>query len=342
MSIAIDLMERGLLPDSLVRFGIRRLCRQRLRDEDRGSPEANTAAKKAFVEALRSEPVAVHTDAANEQHYEVPAEFFRLSLGPRLKYSCCWWPEGVDSLAAAEDASLEQVCRRAELADGMEILELGCGWGSLSLWMAERYPNSRILSVSNSAGQRAFIEARRDELGLGNLELLTADANDLRLDRSFHRAVSIEMFEHMRNYRTLLGRVAGWLKPGGKLFVHVFTHREFAYPYETEGEDNWMGRYFFTGGLMPSDDLLLQFQDHVAIEEQWRIDGTHYQRTAEAWLAAMDRNRAAIMPVFEETYGDEAGRWFQRWRVFYMACAELWGFRGGSEWGVCHYRFVKS
>ena len=342
MSIAIDLMERGLLPDSLVRFGIRRLCRQRLRDEDRGSPEANTAAKKAFVETLRSEPVAVHTDAANEQHYEVPAEFFRLSLGPRLKYSCCWWPEGVDSLAAAEEASLELVCRRAELADGMEILELGCGWGSLSLWMAERYPNSRILSVSNSASQRAFIEARRDELGLGNLELLTADANDLRLDRSFHRAVSIEMFEHMRNYRTLLGRVAGWLKPGGKLFVHVFTHREFAYPYETEGEDNWMGRYFFTGGLMPSDDLLLQFQDHVAIEEQWRIDGTHYQRTAEAWLAAMDRNRAAIMPVFEETYGDEAGRWFQRWRVFYMACAELWGFRGGSEWGVCHYRFVKS
>jgi len=341
VSIAIDLMERGLLPDRLVRIGIRRLCRQRLRDEDHGSPEANTAAKTAFVEALRQEPVAVHTDAANEQHYEVPAGFFKLSLGPRLKYSCCYWPDGVDSLAAAEDTSLEQVCRRAELADGMEILELGCGWGSLSLWMAEQYPGSRILSVSNSSTQRAFIEARRDERGLGNLEILTADANDLRLDRTFHRAVSIEMFEHMRNYQALMGRVASWLEPGGKLFVHVFTHREFAYRYETEGEDNWMGRYFFTGGLMPSADLLPHFQDHPAIEKTWRLSGVHYQKTAEAWLETMDRNRDGIIPVFEEAYGDEADRWFQRWRVFFMACAELWGFRGGSEWGVCHYRFVK-
>ncbi len=341
MNIAIDLMERGLLPDVLVRNGIRRLCRLRLRDEEQGSPGANRAAKEAFVEALRSEPVAVHTDAANEQHYEVPAEFFRLSLGPRLKYSCCWWPEGVDTLAAAEESSLEQVCRRAELADGMAILELGCGWGSLSLWMAEHYPKSRILSVSNSATQRAFIEARRDELGLTNLEVLTADVTGLELERTFDRAVSIEMFEHMRNYQTLMGRVASWLKPGGKLFIHVFTHREFAYRFETEGEDNWMGRYFFTGGLMPSDDLLLQFQDHLAIEDQWRLSGVHYQKTAEAWLEAMDRNRADIMPVFEEAYGGEAKRWFQRWRVFYMACAELWGFRDGSEWGVCHYRFIK-
>ncbi len=341
MSIAIDLMERGLLPDSLVRFGIRRLCRQRLRDEEQGSPEANRAAQEAFVESLRREPVAVHTDEANEQHYEVPSEFFRLSLGPRLKYSCCFWPEGIDTLGAAEEASLEQVCRRAELADGMEILELGCGWGSLSLWMAEKYPKSRILSVSNSATQRAFIEARRDERGLTNLEVLTADVTGLELDRTFDRAVSIEMFEHMRNYQTLMGRVASWLNPGGKLFIHVFTHREFAYRFETEGEDNWMGRYFFTGGLMPSDDLLLQFQDDLAIEQQWRLGGVHYQKTAEAWLEAMDRNREGIMPVFEKTYGVEAKRWFQRWRVFYMACAELWGFRGGSEWGVCHYRFIK-
>ncbi len=293
------------------------------------------------MESLRREPVAVHTDEANEQHYEVPSEFFRLSLGPRLKYSCCFWPEGIDTLGAAEEASLEQVCRRAELADGMEILELGCGWGSLSLWMAEKYPKSRILSVSNSATQRAFIEARRDERGLTNLEVLTADVTGLELDRTFDRAVSIEMFEHMRNYQTLMGRVASWLNPGGKLFIHVFTHREFAYRFETEGEDNWMGRYFFTGGLMPSDDLLLQFQDDLAIEQQWRLGGVHYQKTAEAWLEAMDRNREGIMPVFEKTYGVEAKRWFQRWRVFYMACAELWGFRGGSEWGVCHYRFIK-
>ena len=341
MNLAIDLMERGLLPDWLVRIGIRHLCRRRLQEEERGSGEANTAAKMAFVEILRKEPVAVHTDTANEQHYELPAAFFRLCLGPRLKYSCCYWPEGVDTLAAAEEASLDQVCQRAELADGMKVLELGCGWGSLSLWMAQRYPQSRILAVSNSSSQRRFIEARRDELGLGNLDVLTADARDLRLDHTFDRAVSIEMFEHMRNYRTLLARIAGWLAPGGKLFVHHFSHRAFAYPYEAEGDGNWMGRHFFTGGLMPSDDLLLHFQDNLALERRWRIDGEHYRRTCAAWLETMDRHRDDIMPVFRKTYGDEAERWFRRWRVFHMACGEMFGIGRGREWGVSHYRFVK-
>ena len=340
LKIAIDLMERGYLPDVLIRIGIRRLLAERLRIEDAGDEPARAAALDRLESELRASPVALQTLAANAQHYEVPAAFFQQVLGPRLKYSACWWPDEVRDLATAEAAMLALTCERAELGFDQDILELGCGWGSLTLWMAEFYPDSRIVAVSNSHSQRAFIEAQCQTRGFTNVQVMTADMNDFATERRFDRVVSVEMFEHMRNYPELLRRIQGWLKPGGKLFVHIFTHRQFAYPFETTGEDDWMGRYFFTGGLMPSRDLLPRFQEHLRLEEQWFLNGRHYQRTLEAWLHRQDQQRDTILPLFRETYGpDQAYRWFQRWRVFFMACAELFGYPQGEEWGVSHYRF---
>jgi cyclopropane-fatty-acyl-phospholipid synthase len=342
LKTAIDLMERGYVPDGLTRMGIRRLLSQRLRAEDAHDERVREVALERLVAELRASPIALHATSANEQHYELPAGFFQKTLGPRLKYSACWWPEEVKDLATAEAAMLALSCERAELGFAQDILELGCGWGSLTLWMAEFYPDSRIVAVSNSNSQREFIEARCRERGFDNVQVITADMNDFSIDRRFDRVVSVEMFEHMRNYQALLARIHAWLKAGGKLFVHVFSHRQLAYPFETEGDDNWMGRYFFTGGLMPSRDLLPRFQDDLKLEEQWHFNGRHYQRTLEAWLVNQDRQRNAIMALFRETYGPEqAERWFQRWRVFFMACAELFGYRQGEEWGVSHYRFGK-
>ncbi len=337
------LAESGYLPDALLRLGIRRLCAERLREERSGDAEGAWSRYVALIEELRRSPVAIHTEAANEQHYEVPPRFFELCLGKRLKYSSSYFPAGVSDLDAAEEAMLALYGERAELADGQEILELGCGWGSLTLWMAERFPGSRITAVSNSRPQREFIEARCRERGFNNVRVITCDVNQLELDaRRFDRAVSIEMFEHMRNYETLIGRIGSWLKPGGKLFVHIFCHRELMYPFETEGDSNWMGRHFFTGGLMPSADTLLWFQNGVRIERQWRLSGQHYEKTANAWLANQDRHRDEVMDVLAATYGaDQARLWHQRWRMFWMACAELFGYGDGHEWLVGHYRFVK-
>jgi cyclopropane-fatty-acyl-phospholipid synthase len=338
----IDLCERGLVPDALLRHGIRRLCTQRLRDEHAGDAEAAWARFRGLLDELRQSPVAIETDAANAQHYELPARFFELCLGKRLKYSSCFYPRGDETLDEAEEAMLALYGERAELKDGQRILELGCGWGSLTLWMAERYPQARITGVSNSASQREHIMARAAARGLGNVEIITCDVNRLALEQRFDRAVSIEMFEHMRNYQTLLGRIAGWLDVGGKLFVHIFCHRELMYPFETEGDDNWMGRYFFTGGLMPAADTLLHFAGDLHIEQQWRLSGTHYEKTANHWLANQDRHRDEVMQVLRGAYGDaEAARWAQRWRMFWMACAELFGYRDGNEWLVAHYRFAR-
>lgn len=340
MNIALELIERGWVPDALTRMGIRHLLATRLRDEDKGDPAAQDLALQRLLAELRASPMALHTDKANEQHYELPPAFFQRIMGRYLKYSAGYWPPGVETLSDAEAAMLALTGERAQLAAGQRILELGCGWGSLTLWMAERYPNARIQAVSNSRPQREFIEAECRRRGIGNVQVFTADMNDFATDQRFDRVVSVEMFEHMRNYQRLLQRIAGWLQPGGKLFVHVFSHRRFAYPFETEGADNWMGRCFFTGGLMPSHDLLTHFQEDLTLEERWRLNGRHYQRTAEAWLANQDQHRAELLALFAAVYGpDQAARWFQRWRVFFMACAELFGYGGGEEWGVSHYRF---
>ncbi|NJN47033.1 MAG: class I SAM-dependent methyltransferase [Candidatus Competibacteraceae bacterium] len=338
MKNAIELMEKGVIPDFMTRIGIRHLLAKRLRDE---ASQANLDLN-ALLDELRNSPIALHTDKANEQHYELPPAFFRYIMGEHLKYSACYWPPGVETLSEAEAVMLALTCERAGLTDGQAILELGCGWGSLTLWMAEHYPHSRITALSNSRLQREHIEGECRRLQINNVNVITADMNDFHTDQRFDRVVSVEMFEHMRNYQALMQRIHCWLKPAGKLFVHIFTHRRLAYPFETAGEENWMGRYFFTGGLMPSTDLLLYFQEDLALEKRWHINGLHYQQTCEAWLANQDRHREAILAVFKDVYGfHQAERWFQRWRVFFMACAELFGYRNGTEWGVSHYLFLK-
>ena len=326
--------ERGWLPEKVIRKGIRMLCAERLAEEERHPSIAEFAAR------LRQEPVAPIPEKANQQHYEVPAEFFLRVLGPHLKYSCCYWDGSTRSLEQAETNALEVTCDRAEIADGQNILELGCGWGSLSLWIAERYPRSQIVAVSNSRSQQEFISARAAARGLENLQVITRDMNEFSTTRQFDRVVSVEMFEHMRNYGELMRRVASWLNPGGKLFVHVFCHRRFAYEFEEEGASNWMGRHFFSGGIMPSRDLLARFQNDLTLVRQWIWDGIHYRKTAEAWIRNLDAAEQELRQLFEKLYGpDQATRWFYRWRIFFLACAELWGFRGGHEWQVAHYLF---
>ena len=335
-----SLLEKDLLPDWLIRIGIRRLLRQRLAEIDHPSPVVQVA---RFAESLHAMPIAVNTQESKDQHYEVPTAFYRHCLGPRLKYSSCWYETGSETLAVAEEQMLARTCERAGIADGQEILELGCGWGSLTLWIAEHFPRARITGVSHSRTQREHILAEAGRRGLANVDIITCDMNEFdHAPGGFDRVVSVEMFEHMKNWPRLMANIARWLKPGGRFFAHVFTHARFAYHFEARDQSDWMSRYFFTGGMMPAHDLFPQFQADLRLVADWKVNGRHYAQTAEHWLRNMDAHRAEIMPLFVATYGaDHAVKWWSYWRVFYLACAELWAFRAGEEWHVSHYLFRK-
>jgi cyclopropane-fatty-acyl-phospholipid synthase len=337
-----SLLEKNIIPDVFIRQGIRNLLKKRLEEEDKGNAILQHNHLMNLVSQLKKSPIAVQTSAANEQHYEVPTRFFQLALGKHLKYSCGYWSSDHVSFDQSERDMLELTCQRAALQNGHDILELGCGWGSLSLFMAEKFPKSRITAVSNSKTQKTYIDSEAWKKGITNLTVITEDMNYFTTDKQFDRVVSVEMFEHMRNYELLLEKVNRFLYDRGKLFVHIFTHKEFAYLFEVKDESDWMSKYFFTGGIMPSDDLLLYFTDHFKIEKHWRVSGLHYSKTSQAWLQNMDRNKAEVLQLFEKTYGkDQAQKWWVYWRIFFMSCAELWGFRDGNEWMVSHYLFEK-
>ena len=335
---AVDWTETGLVPDSVIRAGIRRLLDRKLKEIHATDPEKAAIIKNRFVQMMGESPVALVPHLANEQHYEVPAAFFSEVLGRNRKYSCCYWPTGVDDLDAAEDAALQMTVERAGIEDGMKILDLGCGWGSLSLWIAEHFPNATVTSVSNSRSQRDYIEKSAKNRGLDNVEVHVCDMNDFLAPGTYDRIVSVEMFEHMRNYPELFRRISDWLQPGGRFFMHIFCHRTTPYEYVDKGPSDWMSRHFFSGGIMPSADLPMRIGGDLTVEKHWQWNGVHYARTLRAWLDKMDSRRNSVMPILEETYGNEqADRWRMRWRIFFMACEELFAYNGGREWYVSHY-----
>lgn len=332
--------ESGLVPDTLIRAGIRRLNRQRLDDIRADDEEWVSAALNDFVARMRTAEIAPVPHKANEQHYEVPAAFFGEVMAGHRKYSCCYWTPDTRSLEEAEAEALARTCTHAQVEDGQSVLDLGCGWGSLSLWIAQYYPGCRVTAVSNSRAQGEYIESQARARGLENVKVITRDMNVFRPDGRFDRIVSVEMFEHMRNYQELFGRINGWLNPGGRFFMHIFCHRAAAYEFVDAGAADWMSRHFFSGGIMPSADLPLRFQRHLELHSQWRWNGRHYEKTANAWLQNMDERRDRILPILADCYGEgQASLWFQRWRIFFMACAELFGHDDGREWMVGHYLF---
>ncbi|MBI1360251.1 MAG: methyltransferase domain-containing protein [Alphaproteobacteria bacterium] len=333
MSRALIAFESASLPDS-VRKGAVSMLVSNARRQLKSAPRDASA---RFAADMASHPIAEHTEDANAQHYEVPAAFFEACLGPRLKYSCCRYDAADDTLAIAEERALTETCRNARLEDGQAVLELGCGWGSLTLWMAARYPRSRFTAVSNSSSQRAHIETKAREQGLNNLTVITADMNVFDTTETFDRIVSVEMFEHMSNWRALLEKCRAWLAPEGRMFMHVFAHRAAPYRFDVKDPTDWIAQHFFAGGVMPSRDLIGNFSDLFEVEQDWWWNGRNYQRTALDWLANFDANKDALRPVLKQVYGRDARLWEHRWRLFFLATAGLFGHDGGEEWGVVHH-----
>ena len=335
---AVDWTETGLVPDSVIRAGIRRLLDRKRKEIHATDVEKSAIIKNRFIQMMGESPIALVPHLANEQHYEVPAAFYSEVLGKNRKYSCCYWPKGVDDLDSAEAAALQVTVERAGIEDGMRILDLGCGWGSLSLWIAEHFPKASVTSVSNSRSQHDYIVRAAENRGLENIEVHVCDMNDFAAAGTYDRIVSVEMFEHMRNYPELFRRISNWLEPDGRFFMHIFCHRTTPYEYIDRGPSDWMSRHFFSGGIMPSADLPMRIGGDLTVERHWQWNGGHYARTLRAWLDKMDARRDAVMPILEETYGkDQADRWRMRWRIFFMACEELFAYDGGREWYVSHY-----
>ena len=335
---AVDWTETGLVPDSVIRAGIRRLLDRKLKEIHVTDVEKAAIIKNRFVQMMGESPIALVPHLANEQHYEVPAAFYSEVLGRNRKYSCCYWPTGVNDLDAAEDAALQVTAERAGIEDGMKVLDLGCGWGSLSLWIAEHFPKASVTSVSNSRSQRDYIVRAAENRGIENIEVHVCDMNDFAAPGTYARIVSVEMFEHMRNYPELFRRISNWLEPDGRFFMHIFCHRTTPYEYIDRGPSDWMSRHFFSGGIMPSADLPMRIGGDLTVERHWQWNGDHYARTLRAWLDKMDARKGAVMPILEDTYGkDQADRWRMRWRIFFMACEELFACNGGREWYVSHY-----
>jgi cyclopropane-fatty-acyl-phospholipid synthase len=341
MTITDFLLENNLVPDALIRTSIRQRLRNTLKEHSPTDQKAATAAMEQLVNELKQSPIAINTFDANEQHYEVPAEFYKIVLGPQLKYSCGLWEDESDDLESSELQMLELTTERADIKNGTKILDLGCGWGSFSLFAATKFPDKKFTAVSNSNSQREFIEKTAESRGIKNLKVITSDINDFDPDEKFDRVVSVEMFEHVRNYQKLFKKIHTWLEKGGKLFVHIFNHKKIAYKFEIKDSSDWMARHFFTGGMMPSDGLLMQFSEGFKLDGHWNVNGTHYSKTLEAWLQKMDASKTEVMRLFRNTYNGQAGKFWVYWRVFFMACSETFRMDGGNQWQVSHYVFVR-
>ncbi len=337
-----NLLEKDILPDFLIRLGIRNLLKARLEEEKKENLEEQQKHLNQYIEDLKKSPIAINTADANEQHYEVPTEFYKFVLGKRMKYSGGYWPLGAYTLDESEESMLKLSCERAQLKDGLSLLDLGCGWGSVSLYVAEHFPKCKITAVSNSKTQKEYIDSVAKEKGFKNLTVITRDMNEFTIDEKFDRIISVEMLEHMKNYQKLFAKLSSFLKPDGLFFIHIFTHKQYAYHFEVRDETDWMAKYFFTGGMMPSHNLFLYFQENLNIVNHWVVNGTHYGKTSEAWLANMDKHKSSILPILEKTYGKEnVTKWWSYWRIFFLACAELFSYRKGEEWIVSHYLFRK-
>ncbi|KAH7523850.1 (S)-coclaurine N-methyltransferase [Ziziphus jujuba] len=342
VKLALSSLERNLLPDAVIRRLTRLLLAARLRSGYKPSSDLQFSQLLRFVHSLKELPIAVETDQPKAQHYELPTSFFKLVLGKNLKYSCCYFEEKSSTLEDAEKAMMELYCERAQIKDGQTILDIGCGWGSLSLYIAQKYRNCRVTGVCNSTTQKAFIDEQCRDLKLQNVEIIVADISTFEMEATYDRLISIEMFEHMKNYKDLLKKISGWMKQDSLLFVHHFCHKAFAYHFEDVSEEDWITRYFFTGGTMPSANLLLYFQDDVSVVNHWLVNGKHYAQTSEEWLKRMDQSLSSIKPIMESTYGkDSAVKWTVYWRTFFIAVAELFGYNNGEEWMVAHFLFKK-